>query len=68
MQSFVKEVAPIGAKYSMKPDLDLSSIDIYVSPSNYFHASFPNIFEKYVLPEVSKAEIVSRWNTCPMKF
>ena len=68
MQAFVKEVAPIGAKYSTKPDLDVSSIDIYVSPSHYFHASFPNLVEKYVLPEVSKDEIVSRWTTYPMKF
>ena len=41
---------------------------IYVQEQNYFQTQYPNVFEKYKLPNVNKEEIIAAWNTTPMQF
>ena len=48
--------------------LDLTEQDIYISTRDNFHASFPNVFDKYKLPHVTSDKIVNLWNNQPMGF
>ena len=41
---------------------------IYIKKQNYFQTRYPNVFEKYKLPDVNQVEIMTNWNASPMQF
>ena len=47
---------------------DITEQDIFISYQNYFHVSFPNVFDKYKLPHVTSDKIVNLWKSQPMGF
>ena len=58
---------PAGA-FNVK-SIDIINQDIIVTSDNQsFHASFPNVFEKYKLPYVKSDAIVQRWHSNWMSF
>ena len=49
------------------PDISLVN-QISISSSKHFIAHFPNLFEKYRLPQVKNDDLVKNWQANPMQF
>ena len=66
-KSAIFGVGQVGhSKQSLK-DI-LTKPRIYIKGGDYFQTRYPNVFEKYKLPDVNQVEIMTNWNASPMQF
>ena len=49
-------------------DTQLTQPNIQVGTAGAFQTQFPNVFQKYRLPNISSDQLVQAWNSHPMQF
>ena len=54
--------------YNYDGSPDFINVDIYVSPHDFFHVNFKDLFKDYKLPHVNSDNVVDKWNSNPMQF
>jgi hypothetical protein len=58
----------VGSFYSREKQVNLLSLNIFVSSSASFATRFPDVFGKYKLPYVESDQLVQAWSSTPMQW
>ena len=51
-----------------EPSIIKAHVRVQATPAMGFVTDFPNVFEKYWLPNISSDALIQAWSTAPMKF
>ena len=64
----VAKYAAIAGPRSNLTASDLTMPTVQVTKSDTFQATFPDVFQKYVLPKVSSNQLIQAWYSNPMQW